>query len=94
VIEKFYSRWSNWALAADSIYFVNRTDRVEDRSQEGEWAIFVKNLRSGETSQIARLPRPPTPRLPGFSVSPDGRFVLVTTAGPSEWDLMLVENFQ
>jgi Tol biopolymer transport system component len=74
---------SNWSLAAGGVYFI-------DRSEMPEVAIAYYDLLAGRASEAIPLGRVMTEG--GFSVSPDGSYVLYIQVDQANADLMLVEG--
>jgi Tol biopolymer transport system component/DNA-binding winged helix-turn-helix (wHTH) protein len=93
VIEDLYSSWSNWALAGDSVYFLNPRDEHESPGESSSWAIYKLNLTTRERTRIAPIEGQPFAG-PSFDVSHDERWILYSTVDPPESDLMLVEDFR
>jgi hypothetical protein len=81
-----YESWGDWTLADDGIYFVDRRDVV------GASVKFL-SLSTGKVSRILPLDKEPDEDA-GLSVSPDGRWLLLTREDYSNLDIMLVENFR
>jgi hypothetical protein len=72
----------NSAVVEQGIYFIpNSTPR----------SVQFLSFRTGKVVSIADIPQEPGW---GFSVSPDGHWLLYAAFEPSSSDLMLVENFQ
>jgi Tol biopolymer transport system component/DNA-binding winged helix-turn-helix (wHTH) protein len=73
---------NNFALVPQGIYFV---------PDSRPYSIRFLNFSTGKEVAIANLPREPAW---GFSVSPDGRWLLYSEYEAVRADLMLVDNFQ
>jgi Tol biopolymer transport system component len=81
VLESFFN--NNFAVADQGIYFIHSAERS---------AIQYLSFVTGKVSRIADIgPREPDY---GFSVSPDGRWLLYAEWESLRSDLMLVENFR
>jgi Tol biopolymer transport system component/DNA-binding winged helix-turn-helix (wHTH) protein len=81
-----YESWGDWTLAGDGLYFVDRRDAA------GASVKFL-SLSNGTVSRILPLDKEPDDDA-GLSVSPDGRWLLLTREDYSNLDIMLVENFR
>jgi dipeptidyl aminopeptidase/acylaminoacyl peptidase len=73
---------SLWEVLEQGICYLNRYSDPP--------AVELLDFATGEVKQLAVLEKPPG--FMGFSVSPDGQWVLYHTA-ETELDIMLVENF-
>ena len=92
VIADLYSSWSNWALAGDSVYFLNPQD-LSEAPNFSSWAIYKMNPETRETTLVAPIEGAPFAG-PSFDVSHDERWILYSTVDPPESDLMLMEGFR
>jgi Tol biopolymer transport system component/DNA-binding winged helix-turn-helix (wHTH) protein len=92
VIEGLYSGYSSWALAGDSVFFLNPQDQSED-PDTSSWAIYKIDLKTHKQISIAPIEGRPWGG-PSFDVSHDERWIPYSTIDPPESDLMLVEGFQ
>ena len=90
VIESLASRWGNWIVVEEGIYFV---DRQGGSSSYRGWALQFLSFDEGRVSQVAELDDPPWIEGRGISVSPDRRWILYVQ-DESRSDLMVVEGFQ
>jgi Tol biopolymer transport system component len=90
VVESLLSSDTNWDVAADGIYFVDRLDTPASRDA---WVVKFLSFDPRAVTEVARLKHAPRLMGPAFSVSSDGRWVLVSQL-KEESDLMLVENFR
>ena len=79
--------WRSWAVTAEGIYFV--TAEMPARP-----IIEFFSFGAGDVRQVAILERPVHPRVWGFSVSPDRRWILYTQTDESSSDIMLLEKFR
>jgi len=95
---------SNFAIADRGIYFMPWGSVPGVPSQPGpnseDLAASVQflNFSTGRTEQVAKLVRrtavPPADGACGFSLSPDGRYLLYTEFEPTRLpEVMMVENF-
>jgi Tol biopolymer transport system component len=84
-------RGTRFAVSAKGVYFTFGT-RV---SQTAPWKdeVAFHDFATGQRTKIADL-RPGTHSGTGYSVSPDGRYLLYTQSDREGDDLMLVENFR
>ena len=89
VIASVPSSDTNWDVAADGIYFV---DRTEDSGAPQQWVLRLFGF-DGRVRELSRLRYPPRLAGPALSVSSDGRWALVSQQD-EESDLMLVEGFR
>ena len=79
--------WRSWAVTEDGIYFV--TAEMPPRP-----IIEFFSFAAGDVRQVAILERPVHPRVWGFAVSPDRRWILYTQTDQSSSDIMLMERFR
>lgn len=98
IIQSLRSGYGNWQLAGDQLYFVDAKRGADAEAGEPGWTLRRLDLSSGQTVDIRELLSEsdtslPTLGGPGFSVSPDGVWILVGQ-GALTADLMLVENFR
>jgi Tol biopolymer transport system component/DNA-binding winged helix-turn-helix (wHTH) protein len=78
VVKDLSSRdWGNWAVTAEGLYFIRRT--------EGGPRIVFRNFRSGETRKVASIPNIASPSL---EVSPDGKRLLYARIEGANSDLI------
>ena len=76
--------WGYWGLTQDGIYFYNaRTHAIEFFS-----------FATRKVTKVVTPERDPIFPIPGFSVSPDGRWILYAQMDIVASDIMLVENFR
>jgi Tol biopolymer transport system component len=79
--------WSNWDVLERGICLVRR----ETTSQP---TIEFFGFTSGQVRRIAALDKEARPGGPwGFTVSPDGQWILFTQVDQADNDIMMVENF-
>ena len=88
VIEFTSSAARGFDLNAEGLYFV---DQLE--GPDSPWVVNRYEPGTRKITQIAELPYTPSPGSLGISVSPDGRWIL-SVEHSSDWDLILVENFE
>ena len=79
--------WRSWAVTQEGIYFV--TAEMPARP-----VVEFFSFAAGDVSQVAIIDRPVHPRVWGFSVSPDRRWILYTQIDQSSSDIMLMEKFR
>ena len=79
--------WRSWAVTEEGIYFV--TAEMPARP-----IIEFFSFAAGDVRQVATIDRPVHPRVWGFSVSPDRRWILYTQTDESSSDIMLMEKFR
>jgi Tol biopolymer transport system component len=79
--------WRSWAVTEEGIYFV--TAEMPARPIIEFFSFATRNVK-----QVAILERPVHPRVWGFSVSPDRRWILYTQTDVSSSDIMLMEKFR
>jgi dipeptidyl aminopeptidase/acylaminoacyl peptidase len=79
--------WRYWAVQEQGIYFVAPVASARP-------AIKFFSFATRRVTQLGVLERDPLQGPPGFTVSPDGRWVLYAQADQSISDIMLVENFR
>ena len=79
--------WGWWTLGKSGIYFIERKTKQE------ECSLMYLDFSSGESSEIAVLPKAPIDMTPGMALSPDGRKLLLTQMDNVESNIKLVENF-
>jgi len=78
------SLWGYWGLSQDGIYYYNaRTYDIESFS-----------FATRHVTKVATPERVPRFEYPGFSVSPDGRWILYAQRDIAASNIMLVENFR
>jgi Tol biopolymer transport system component len=73
--------WGNWAVTAEGLYFIRRTD-------DGPHILF-RDLGSGETRVVASIPNIASPSL---EVSPDGQRILYARIEGVNSDLMIAKQ--
>jgi len=80
-----------WAVLEQGIYFLNRAflDRWSPHT-----TIEFFSFATTQRTQIAVVEKQLFWGAPGFAVSPDGRWMLLTLIDQSESDIMLMENFR
>jgi eukaryotic-like serine/threonine-protein kinase len=76
--------WGYWGLTQDGIYFYDAGTR----------AIEFFSFATRKVTKVATPERGPMLYGPGFSVSPDGRWILYAQADVAASHIMLVENFR
>jgi Tol biopolymer transport system component len=91
VVESVLSSDTNWDVAADGIYFVDR--RAGSSPSTERWGVRFFSLKERRVSDVSTLHYAPRLAGPALSVSRGGRFILVSQQ-QEESDLMLVENFR
>jgi Tol biopolymer transport system component len=79
--------WRYWAVQEQGIYFVAPVASARP-------AIKFFSFATRRVTQLGVLERDPIQGPAGFTVSPDGRWVLYAQADQSISDIMLVENFR
>ena len=75
-----------WAVLEQGIYFLNRASP--------RTTIEFFSFATTQRTQIAVVEKRPFWAGPGFAVSPDGRWMLLSLIDQSESDIMLMENFR
>ena len=80
--------WGYWALREDGICFVNRKATPRPAIEFFNFA----NRRVNRLTTIASEPKVERP--PGFTVSPDGQWVLYTHLDQFDTEVMLLDNFR
>jgi eukaryotic-like serine/threonine-protein kinase len=85
VLEQVFQ--ARWAVVEQGIYFINL-------KAPPQAAIEFFSFATGRTVRIATLKKEIQFWTAGFSVSPDGRWILLVQADQSESDIMLMENFR
>ncbi len=78
------SLWGYWGLTRDGIYFYDAATR----------AIEFFSFATRKTTQIAKPEKEPHRSNPGFSVSPDGQWILYAQLDVIASHIMLVVNFR
>ena len=89
VIEMLY-RW-NFALTRDGIYYTSRDPDAPTAGPAPNSTIRFLDGRTGTVRDLLVIDKPVDL---GFSVSPDGKYLLFTKLDYAGNDLMLVENFR
>lgn len=79
--------WRSWAVTKEGIYFV--TAEMPTRP-----IIEFFSFAAGDVRQVATIDRPVHPRVWGFSVSLDRRWILYTQTDDSSSDIMRMEKFR
>jgi Tol biopolymer transport system component len=79
--------WRSWAVTEEGVYFV--TAEMPARP-----IIEFFSFAASDVRQVTILERPVNPRVWGFAVSPDRRWILYTQIDQSSSDIMLMENFR
>jgi len=79
----------DYAVVANGIYFIEIGTRVYVCSRGNSLKFF--SFTTGLTEKVADVKLNPEG---GLSISPDGRYALMTLVDPFVCDLKLVENFQ
>lgn len=92
------SGWGNWQVLGSRLYFLDAEPEGEIPDADRDWMLRYLDLESREVVTVRSLAstaamRRPTLNGPGFSISPDGAWVLVGQQGFSA-DLMLVRDFR
>jgi Tol biopolymer transport system component len=77
-----------WQPAGNGIYFV---DFQQVRTREK--TIYFLDILTREVKRVAVVTKSASP-LPGFTISPDGRWIITTHGEPPIADIMLVDNFR
>ena len=77
--------WGRWGLFEDGICFLYATTNPSP-------TIHCFDFEMQEVRRLASLPGPPSSQR-GFSISPDGEWIVYTQEDASGSDLVLVENF-
>jgi Tol biopolymer transport system component len=91
VVESVLSSDTNWDVATEGIYFVDR--RAGTSPSTERWGVRFFSLKEHRVSDVATLRYAPRLAGPALSVSSNGRWILVSQQ-QEESDLMLVENFR
>jgi hypothetical protein len=78
----------HFAVVADGIYFIEIGTHVYVGSRGNSLKFY--RFATGSTEKVADIKLNPDT---GLSISPDGRYALMTLVDPEVCDLMLVENF-
>ena len=78
-----------FAIVANGVYFIEIGTRVYVGSRGNSLKFF--NFTTGLTEKVADVKLNPDG---GLSISPDGRYALMTLIDPFVCDLKLVENFR
>ncbi|HKX32998.1 MAG TPA: hypothetical protein VJ302_35280, partial [Blastocatellia bacterium] len=78
--------WRYWTVTDKGIYFA--TAEVASRP-----LLEFFNFATKKVTQIATLNKPLARTLPGLSLSPDGRSILVVQIEQSNLDIIMMENF-
>jgi hypothetical protein len=82
VVEDLSSRdWGNWAVTAEGLYFIRRTE-------DGPRIVF-RPFGSGDTRVVAPIPKIASPSL---EVSPDGQRLLYARIEGADSDLMIAKQ--
>jgi len=81
------AHWRYWAMQDKGIYFVAPVASARP-------AIKFFSFATHRVTQLGVLERDPLPGPPGFTISPDGRWLLYAQVDQSVSDLNLVENFR
>jgi Tol biopolymer transport system component/DNA-binding winged helix-turn-helix (wHTH) protein len=76
--------WGYWGLTQDGIYYYNARTR----------AIELFSFATGKVTKVVTPERDPVFTNPGFSVSPDGRWILYAQTDIAASHIMLVDNFR
>jgi Tol biopolymer transport system component len=76
--------WGYWGLTQDGIYFYNASTH----------GIEFFSFATHKVAKLATPERDPIFSEPGFSVSPDGRWILYAQEDVAASHIMLVENFR
>jgi len=79
--------YRSWAVTKEGIYFV--TAEIPARP-----IIEFFSFAAGDVRPVATIERPVHPRVWGFAVSPDSRWILYTQTDQSGSDIMLMEKFR
>jgi hypothetical protein len=77
-----------WQPAGNGIYF---EDFQQVRSREK--IVYFLDIETKKIKRVAAVSKASS-ALPGFAVSPDGRWVITTNNEPPVADIMLVDNFR
>jgi Tol biopolymer transport system component len=84
---------NSFAVSAKGVYFTVRPQNSQQNSIMDE--IMFHDFATSRLTKIADLlPGRRSPSLGGYSVSPDGRYLLYTQCDRESDDVMLVENFR
>ena len=81
---------ADWGVADKGVYFAQRKENA--RSGES-WVLKLFESDPGKVKEVMNLPRPPVPCEP-LSISPDGKWLLISQADRQGSDLMIVEGFR
>lgn len=77
--------WGNWMVRGQDLY-------VLDHTRDNRFPLLRYNTLTGKTTRIKELKGAPDNL--GFSLSPDGQWVVYTRQDRAESDVMLVQNFR
>jgi len=81
---------SCWALSATGIYYLRGQS-----GKEGRQAVFFHDVATRADEMIAEYPEPLLPMGSGpFSLSPDGKRLLLVRVDPYQSDIMRVDGFR
>jgi Tol biopolymer transport system component/serine/threonine protein kinase len=75
--------WGYWGLTRKGIFFYNAVTK----------AIEFYRFSTRKVTSVAKPDKDPSEGSPGFSVSPDGRWILYAQTDTFATNIMLVENF-
>ena len=85
VVEKVPSGWGNWTLSEGAVYYL---DRGSDGAAVPGWGVTRLDLETGSSSTVATIPGSAVRDGPGFSLSADGRWLLIVQVDLAGLDLM------
>ena len=77
-----------WQPAGNGVYFV---DFQQVRTREK--TVYFLDIETKQIKRVAVVSKASS-ALPGFAVSPDGRWIITTHGEPAVADIMLVDNFR
>jgi hypothetical protein len=79
--------WGYWAVVDGGIYYVNTEVKAHP-------TIEFFSFATGRVRQVAAMEKEPVLENPGFTISPDGQWILYAQVDQSGGDITLVENFR
>jgi hypothetical protein len=83
-------RFGYWAVARNGIYYIDFDVASDERPR-----VKFLNFQAHQVMEIGRVEKTVTWKTtPGFSISPDGRWLLYSNLESTDADLMLVDNFR
>ncbi len=77
--------WRCWRVAGGGIYFATAAGAGGPR-------LEFLDLATSTVKQVAELPKPPDPTIPGLAISPDGKTVLLAQYDQNGSNIIMVER--